>query len=188
MADKTNFWAVFLAPWRPKNTLRFGFYILVGTSLIFAQIWVVNYLASGQVPSIPSWWLLFPVAFSAFFVLTFRIVGLLVENLSKKLPEGALLRSHCILIHGILESAGLAQINRDQLIIRPLMGGQITVPLNQIIAITEHRWYNGRPYLGTTVLFKLKVPDTVSDKWRLGFGVEDGDQWRKLLYTPSKAT
>ena len=188
MPDKTNFWAVLLAPWRPKNTLRFGFYILVGTSLIFAQIWVVNYLASGQVPSIPSWWLFFPVAFSALFMLTFRIVGLLVENLSKKLPEGALLRSHCLVIHGILETPGLAQITPDQLLIKPLVGSQISVPLSKIAAITEHRWYNGRPYLGTTVFFKLKVPDTVSDKWRLGFGVEDGGQWRKLLYTPSKVT
>jgi len=186
MADKIDFWAVFVTPWKPKHTLRLGLYILVGTSLILASVWVINYLVSGQLPPFPLWWTLFPVALSVFFMLVCGIVGPFVKNLDKKLPEGALLRSHCMVVHGILESAGIVQITPDQLIIQPLVGRQISVPLGEIAAITEHRFYNGRSYLGNTVFFKLKVPDTVSDKWRLGFGVEDAETWRNLLYAQSR--
>lgn len=188
MADKTNFWAVFVTPWKPKHTLRLGLYILVGTSLIIASIWVINYLVFDQLPPFPLWWMLFPIAISVFFMLVYWIVGSFVKNLDKKLPEGALLRSHCMVIHGILESPGLIQINSDQLIIRPLVGGQIMVPLSEINAISEHRLYNGRLYLGSTIFFKLEVPDTVSDKWRLGFGVDDAETWRNFLYAQSRPT
>ena len=185
MADKINFWAVFVTPWKPKHTLRLGLYIIVGTSLILASVWVINYLVSGQLSPFPLWWTLFPVALSVFFMLVCGIVGPFVKNLDKKLPEGMLLRSHCMVVHGVLESPGLVQINPDQLIIRPLVGRQIMVPLSEINGISEHRLYNGRPYLGSTIFFKLEVPDTVSDKWRLGFGVDDAETWRNLLYAQS---
>ena len=119
-------------------------------------------------------------------MLVYGVVRLLVENLNKELPEGALLRSHCVVVHGILESAGIVQITSDQLIIKPLVGRQITVPLTEIRAISEHRLYNGRPYLGSTIFFKLKVTKSVSGKWRLGFGVDDADTWRNLLYAQSR--
>jgi hypothetical protein len=185
MADKTNFWAFLITPWKPKHILKLGLYILVGTTLILASILLIHYLAYGQIPPIPLWWMLFPVAFSVFFMLVCGIVGPFVKNLEKKLPEGALLRSHCTVIHGIIESAGIVQITSDQLIIKPLVGRQISIPLGEITDITEHRFYNGRPYYGNTIFFKLKVPDTVSDKWRLGFGVDDADAWRNLLYVQS---
>ena len=186
MTEKTNFWAVFVTPWQPKHTLRFGLYILVGTSLIMAFVWVLQYLVSGQMPPFILWWTILPVALSVFFMLVCGIVGPFVKNLDKKLPEGALLRSHCTVVHGILESAGIVQITSDQLIIQPLVGRQISVPLGEITDITEHRTYNGRPYLGNTIFFKLKVTKTVTDKWRLGFGVDDADAWRNLLYAQSR--
>jgi hypothetical protein len=182
MAGKTNFWAFLITPWKPKHILKLGLYILVGTSLILASILLINYLAYGQIPPIPLWWMVFPVAFSFLFMLVYGIVGPFIKNLEKKLPEGALLRSHCTVVHGIIESAGIAQINPNLLIILPLVGRQITVPLSEVRAITEHRFYNGRPYFGNTIFFQLKVPDTVSDKWRLGFGVDDADAWRNLIY------
>jgi len=188
MADKTNFWSVFVTPWKPKHALKFGLYILVGTFLIMAFVWVTNYLVSGQLPPFPLWWVLFPVAMSVFFMLVCGIAGPFVKNLEKKMPEGALLRSHCTIVHGIIESAGIVQITSDQLIIQPLVGRQISIPLGEITDITEHRSYNGRPYLGNTIFFKLKVPDTISDKWRLGFGVDDAQTWRNLLYAQNRPT
>jgi hypothetical protein len=186
MAGKTNFWAFLITPWKPKHTLRLGLYILVGTSLIIAPGLLINYLVSGQLPPFILWWTLLPVAMSAFFMLVCGIVGPFVKNLEKKMPEGALLRSHCKVVHGIIESAGIVQITSDQLIIQPLVGRQISVPLGEIIDITEHRSYNGQPYLGNTIFFKLKVPDTISDKWRLGFGVDDAETWRNLLYAQNR--
>jgi hypothetical protein len=186
MAEKANFWAVFVTPWKPKHTLKFGLYILLGTSLIIAPGLVINYLVSGQLPPFILWWMLLPVAFSVFFMLVCGIVDPFVKNLEKKLPKGALLRSHCTVVHGILESAGIVQITSDQLIIQPLVGSQISVPLGEITEITEHRSYNGRPYFGNTIFFKLKVPDKISDKWRLGFGVDDAEKWRNLLYAQSR--
>ena len=186
MADKINFWGVFVTPWKPKHTLRFGLYILVGTSLIMVCVWVLQYLVSRQMPPFPLWLVILPVVLSVFFMLICGIVRTFVKNLERKLPEGALLRSHCTIVHGIMESAGIVQITPDQLIIQPLVGSQISVPLGEITDITEHRAYNGRPYLGNTIFFKLKVPETVSNKWRLGFGVDDADAWRNLLYAHSK--
>jgi len=188
MANKTNFWAIFVVPWSPKNRYRFALYVLVGTYLIFVLTWLVNYFASGQVPSVPLWWLFFPIGISAFLMLIFWIIGLLVENTGKKLPEGAQLRSHCMVVHGLLEAPGVVQISSDHLVIQPFMCRQISVALSDIAAVTEYHYYNGRPYLGKTVFFKLKVPRTVSDKWRLGFGVEDGDRWRKVLLAKSNTT
>ena len=186
MADRTSFWSVFVTPWKSNHTLRFGLYILVGTSLIMAFVWVLQYLVSGQMPPFPLWLVILPVALSVFFMLVCGIVRPFVKNLDKKLPEGALLRSHCTIVHGIMETAGIVQITSEQLIIQPLISGQISVPLGEITEITEHRIYNGRPYFGNTIFFKLKVPETVSDKWRLGFGVDDADPWRNLLYAQSR--
>ena len=173
-------------PW--AHPYRFTFYVLAGVSLLLALFWVLGYLESGQVPLIPLWWFILPASLSALSLLTSLTVGLLVKKVSKKLPEGALLRSHCRVVHGIWETPGVVQITPDQLVIKPLAGREISVPLREICAITEHRYYNGHPYLGRTVFFKLTVPDAVSDEWRLGFGVGDAGPWKNLLYAPSNAT
>jgi len=186
LANRPGFWGVCVVPW--AHPYRFTSYVFVGICLLLAFLWGVGYLASGQVPSIPWWWFILPASLSALSLLTSLGVGFLVKKVGKKLPEGALLRSPCKVVHGIWETPGVVQITPDQLVIKPLAGREILVPLPEISAITEHRWYNGSPYFGRTVFFKLTVPDGVCDDWRLGFGVEDGERWRTLLYAPCDVT
>ena len=180
MADKSSFWDAWVVPWTPKNVCKWPLYVLVLTSLPFAVIWLLDRPEPGK-ESIPAVLLLLPVVISTFLLGVLLIIARLLKNAAAKLPEGALLRSRCMVVHGILEAPGVAQITGDQLIIQPLVGRQISIPLRQISDITEHRFYNGRPYLGTTTFFKLTVPDTVTSKRRLGFGVEHAEKWRKLL-------
>ncbi|KPJ63264.1 MAG: hypothetical protein AMS15_00890 [Planctomycetes bacterium DG_23] len=185
MADKPGFWGVWVVPW--SHPYRFIFYVLVGICLLLAVLLVVGYLAWGQVPSITLWWSILPASALAVALLTSFGVRLLVQKVSKKLPGGALLRSPCVVVYGIWETPGIVQISPDRLVIKPLLRREFLVPLRKISAIREHRYYNGRPYWGRTLFFELTVPQTVSNEWRLGFGVEDAERWRKLLYAPTGA-
>ena len=188
MADKTNFWAVFVVPWAGKNPYKIAFWVFIFACVLFYSIWVVDYLRGGQSLSIAGWLFFSAVILSVVVMVILLIVRWLVARISRTLPEGALIRSDCIVVHGILEMPGLVQISDDQLVIMPLVGTQILVSMGEISDISEYRWYNGRPYLGKTKFFKLIVSDRVSDKWRLGFGVEDGARWRNLLCAQNSHT
>ena len=180
MAEKSGFWGARVVPWSPKNICKWPLYVLVLTALPFVVIWLLTRRELGGA-AIPAGCLLAPVVISTFLLAVLLIIAWLLKKAAAKLPEGALLRSSCIVVPGMLEAPGVAQISSGRLIICPLAGRQISIPLHQISNITEHRLYNGRPYLGTTIFFKLTVPRTISGKWRLRFGVEHAEQWRKLL-------
>lgn len=188
MSDKPDFWQVWLFPWARKNPYRLGLHVLVLIYSISVITWLAIYLRSARFPAISIWWLIWPVGLAAAFTLVFLIVSLLVRRLSKKMPPPTLLRSNCIVVHGNWETAGLIQLTQDRLLIKPLVGKLISVPLDQISDITEHRWYNGHPYYGKTLFLELEVPDTVSRRRRLGFGVEDGAQWKRLLLATSNTS
>jgi hypothetical protein len=186
MADKTSFWGTLAIPWAGRNPYRLALYILAFVHLLADFILGLNYLLRGRVVWTPAWvwfWLLFfPVLLSLPFLVMYLVISRLVKNLEKKLSEDALLRSHCVVFHDYVQSPGIVQITGDRLHIQPLVGQQISVALREISQISEHRWWNGQLYLGKTCFFKLKVPPSVSTKGRLGFGVADGDPWRKLLH------
>ena len=181
MAKESGFWTVWRFPWMGRNPYKFGLTVMLLAYLIIASTWIVVYNKSGQLPSIVFWWIIFPLLFGAIFTTISFILQLLIKNLAKKLPSGEILRSDCMVVKNFLERPGLVQINDNTLIIQPLFGKEISIPLSEISNITERRWYNGRPYLGTTRFFKLETTRTVTGCWRLGFGVPYVDKWRELL-------
>ena len=183
MDDKTSFWGTLAIPWAGKNPYRLALYLLVFIYLLDAAL-LGFFLLLGQADSFPVWFwfILFPALFPLPFLVTYLIIGRLIKNLVKKLPDDASLRSDCIVLHGFVQSPGIVQITGDTLIIQPLVGRQISLPIREISQVSEHRWWNGQLYLGRTCFFKLKVPPAVSTKLRLGFGVADGDPWREVLH------
>jgi hypothetical protein len=188
MSDKPDFWQVWLFPWARKNPYRLGLHVLILIYAVSLVTWLAIYLRSGKFPAISIWWLIWPVALAASFTFVFLMVGRLVRRTGRKLPPPTLLRSNCIVVHGNWETAGLVQLTHDRLLIQPLVGKLISIPLDHISDITEHRWYNGHPYYGKTLFLELEVPETISNKRRLGFGVEDADRWKKLLLAANNIT
>ncbi len=181
MAEKGDYWAVLVVPWRPRYIYIFGSCLLVLTFVPMAVAWGIDRFQSVRAPELPDWWLFVPMALTLFIMLILYVVNILVERAAARLPDGAVLRSHCIVVSSLIQCPGVAQIANETLLIRPLVGKQISIPLGEISAVSERRWYNGALYPGKTAFFKLTVPESLSRKWRLGFGVADAEQWRKLL-------
>jgi hypothetical protein len=181
MADKRNLWAVLVVPWTPNNIYIFGSFLLVLTFLPFAITWGFDRFRPDAAAELPDWWLFVPMVLTLFVMLILYIINILVERAAAKLSPEPVLRSHCLVVHGLIQMPGLVQIDGNRLTIQPIIGKPASVPLAEISHVSEHHFYNGSPYLGKTAFFKLTVPESVSKKSRLGFAVPDAEPWRKLL-------
>lgn len=169
MREKFNFWGVFVTPWTWKNRLLLSLYLTV----LIAVILSVVYITAGRVNLHLTWLFLMPFGF---YVINFG-VGLLVDRLRKELPTNALLQTDCIIVNNALQTPGIAHLGGNELILKPLVGRQVSIPLGDIQQIRERRWYNGQGYWGQTIFFE--TPN--SKQWRLGFGVANATVWRDAL-------
>ena len=77
----------------------------------------------------------------------------------------------------MLQTPGIAHLGDSQLILKPLVGKQISIPLGDIQQIRERKWYNGQGYWGQTIFFEVPA----LRQWRLGFGVAKAKVWRDAL-------
>ena len=169
MRNKFNFWGVIVTPWTKKNRLLLSLYILV----LICVISGIEYIKTGSMSFNMMWFFLIPAGFYAMNM----VVGLLVDKLRNKLPSEPLLQTDCIIVNGALKSPGIAHLGDDQLILEPLVGKQISIPISDIQQIRERRRYNGEGYWGQTIFFELPA----LKQWRLGFGVEEAKVWRDAL-------
>lgn len=181
MADKTDFWGVSLLPWKPQNRAKYAFYIFVFALFLITFIHIVVRVCSGQVCSVSLWWLLLIVGLPVAFWICYSLIGKLVENAARKLPQDTIIRSDCIVVTDFREMPAVAQVSGDQLIILPIFGKQITIPMGEILKVEESHWCNGSLTLGRTIFFKLKLQKPVSGLHRLGFAVDYKDPWEKLF-------
>ena len=169
MRNEFNFWGVFVTPWTKKNRLLLPLYILVLICVILGVVCV----KTGSVSLNLMWLFLMPAGFYAMNM----VVGLLVDKLRKKLPSDPLFQTDCIIVSNALQSPGIAHLEDDQLVLKPLVGKQISIPISDIQQIRERRWYNGEGYWGQTIFFELPA----LKQWRLGFGVAEAKVWRDAL-------
>ena len=169
MRKKFNFWGVFVTPWTKKNRLLLTLYLLV----LICVILRIVYVTSGWMSPHMMWLFLMPAGFYVIYL----VVGLLVDRLRKKLPADSLLQTDCIIVKNVLQSPGIAHLMDDQLILKPLVGKQVSIPLSDLQQIKERRWYNGEGYWGQTIFFELPVVKL----WRIGFGVAQAKVWRDAL-------
>ncbi len=168
---RADFWGVTRFSWVKGNREKTALFIVV-----FFSVWGLISFVTGR--GNPILLLILGGGLAALFYIINLLVGLGIEKIRKRLPANALIQSDCLIVHGILQAPGIVYISDDHLILTLLVGNQITIPLSQISAITEYRWYNGLPYFGRTRFFKLSV----SGKWRLGFGVANAEQWKAILF------
>ena len=171
MQKKFNIWGVFVTPWTRLNRLLLALYILVSICVILSVV----YVTSGWM-SLHMMWLFL---MSPVFYVVYLIVGSMVDKLRKNLPPEPILQTDCIIVSDIVQKPGIAQLTGEQLILKPLAGKQISIPIYDIQQIRERRWYNGQGYWGQTIFFELPV----TKKWRLGFGVAEAKAWRNALHT-----
>lgn len=169
MDNKFNFWSVFVTPWTKKNRLLMSLYILVLICLILSLV----YITTGRLNLNIMWIFLMPIG----FYIVNLIVGLLVSRLQDKLPPNPLLQTDCLIINNMLQSPGIAYLGDDKLILKPLIGKQISIPADKLQQIRERRWYNGQGYWGQTIYFEFLT----AKQWRLGFGVAQPTLWRDTL-------
>ena len=169
MRKKFNIWGVFVTPWTRENRLLLPLYILVLICVILG----VMYVTTGWMSFSVMWFFLMPAGFYAINL----VVGLLVDRLRKKLPLDPLLQADCMIVNNALQTPGIAHLGDGQLILKPLVGKQISIPLGDIQQIRERKWYNGEGYWGQTIFFEFPA----LKQWRLGFGVAKAKVWRDAL-------
>ena len=73
-----------------------------------------------------------------------------VRRLLNGCDETAVLRSPCLILTRFLEQPGVAEIARDRLILVPLFGRQIEVPLREISRVRPSHWFNGAVFQSLT--------------------------------------
>lgn len=179
--EKPSFWGAMAVPWEGTNPIKVGVISLVLSGCIMGIVFLILHLVIQDRK--PSLWPLFllPLIISVAITLFVLPVRFMVNRLANKLEGNALLRSHCMIVHGVIEKPGIVQVAGNELLIKPIVGEEIRAELSQITSISELRYYNGRPYVGTARFFKLDVPEELSKKGRLGFGVANANPWRDVL-------
>lgn len=180
-SDKPSFWGAMAVPWEGTNPLKVGAMSFALTCCILGVVFLIMRLAVHSERPIPSPLFLLPVIISVAIPSFTLPVRLLTGRLANRLEGDPLLRADCMIVHGFVEKPGIAAIFGNELLIKPIVGEEIRVDLSRIAEVSELRWYNGRPYVGTARFFKLTVPQDVSAAWRLGFGVANAEPWRRVL-------
>lgn len=101
-----------------------------------------------------------------------------IRRLLNHCDERAVLRSPCLVLTGLIEQPGVAQVVADRLILVPLLGRPIEVPLKDIESVITSHWFNGALFQALTG-FMVDCPE--SGRKPFGFAVPDGDTWRAVL-------
>ena len=99
--------------------------------------------------------------------------------LFEKTSPSAEARSYCVIRDG-LEQKGVAQILNGILHIYPVIGEEISIPLNQIKVkkISTNNYIGQYMWWGTTI-FKLDTPNNYN--MALGIKVKDSAPWENIL-------
>jgi hypothetical protein len=110
--------------------------------------------------------------------LIYSWVGGRVESLRASVPKTASLASESRIVIGLMESPGIAAIDGENLLLLPIVGTRVSIPLREIQGFTERKWFNGNLLIGKTGFRILR-----SDRKRLAFAVGNcfADQWRRRL-------
>jgi hypothetical protein len=160
-------------------------WILLFTSILWSPILVmglVNHLYRLAVVTA-----LCPLGVFALFYGVGRMIRRMANRIEVRLaamPGEALLHSDCAMVNGIIQSPAVAEMRGEKLILAPLVGKIIELPLATVAVKSECKWFNGKLLFGTARGFWLSVPDRTV---RLGFAVEDAAAWREVL-THSKSS
>lgn len=101
-----------------------------------------------------------------------------VRRLLNQCNKQAVLCSPCLILTGVVEQPGVAEIVAGRLILVPLFGRQLEIPLEHIESITLSHWFHGSDFESLTG-FMVECHERKGRQ--LGFAVPDGDSWRAVL-------
>ncbi len=121
-----------------------------------------------------AWW---AVGFAAFlFRLVYGAVGKKVNALAASLAETDGQGAQSLLVNGMIQSPGLAFLHGDQIILAPIVGERVAIPIADIESVQETQWFNGKAVPG-----KVGLWFTVPGRKRLGAAMAYGPAaaWRK---------
>ncbi len=161
-----------LIRWTAPNRWLFAGGVAAFIFLLVLPFTLFAAVSSGE----PSWYLslLLPGAFAVGFGLMYMAVGKKMDGVRARAPESADLQSDCLMVRDAIQSPGIAQIIDGHLLLTPLAGKKVKLPLGSISVREVAGRFNGALYPGQTA-FWLDGPDV---SWRLGFAVPDGAAWR----------
>ena len=118
-----------------------------------------------------------PAGAALLFYLVTLPVRSKMDRLRAGLPDGAQLQADCRMVHGIIECPGIAQVRDGELVLTPLVGKKVAVPLADITIAKETSWFNGSWYPGQTGFWL----ESAAVGKRLGFAVSHAEPWRTAL-------
>lgn len=116
----------------------------------------------------------FPVFMGTMFFVIYRRVGTKMDSLRRRVAQNPELQSDCLMLRGSIQSPAVAQIFDDRLLLTPLVGEIVEVPLEGLAVKEVSGRFNGAVYPGATA-FWLECPEVSS---RLAFAVPNGEAWR----------
>jgi hypothetical protein len=171
--------AAFNMPWVGRNPTTVATWVLLFTSILWSPI-----LVMGVVHRFYGLVLATALAPVGMFALCFG-VGRFIRRMASRIelrlaamPGTPLLHADCAMVNGIIQSPAIAEVRGEKLILAPLVGKMIELPLAAVGVKSECKWFNGKLLFGTARGFWLKVPDRTV---RLGIAVEDAAVWREVL-------
>jgi tRNA A-37 threonylcarbamoyl transferase component Bud32 len=89
------------------------------------------------------WFLALALAGIGFSVI-YGVVGYRIRRLKAALPQPTGEVAECMMFRRPFEAPGLAVLHDDRLELIPIVGSPITVILDDIVAVSEVQWFNGR--------------------------------------------
>ncbi|MFB3895115.1 MAG: hypothetical protein ACE14V_02315 [bacterium] len=176
--DRDVFWGVTLFPWKPKNRILYAVYLFFFVEILGGVIMLITTIVGNRIP--PWEWILFPALALFLAGIFYRLYFNIGQRLDKKrqyLRQSADLQDDGLIIHGALQSPGIIQYVDHQLILTPLVGEQLVIPISSITKVSELRSCM-QVYFGNNRFFKLEL---IGDSGRIGFGIGHPEKWRKIL-------
>lgn len=178
MESRDDFWGVFAFPWKPANRARYAVAIFLLPLLIVALIQMI-YTIQGRTLA-PVVWLgaaALGIVLGALFTLQYIYIA---KRLNCRAPASASagLESDCIVVSGFVQSPGVARLEDSHLVLIPLVGQEVSVPLAEISSVRVRHYFNGNQYWGDNAFFQL---DVTGRRARLGFGVSHPGAWEQAL-------
>jgi len=135
LESRDDFWGVFAFPWKPANRARYALAIFLLPVLIVALIQLIYGIQGRMLP--PVLWLgaaVLGMALGALFTLQYVYIA---NRLRCRAPASSSsgLESDCIVVSGLVQSPGVARLEDGSLVLVPLVGQEVSVPLGDIASV-----------------------------------------------------
>ena len=161
-----------MLPWIRENQIRFALVLFVFVAIMMSPLLLV-----GDLKVTLFYFGVGPAGAALLFYLINLPIRAKMDRLRAGLPDGAQLQADCRMVHGILEGPAIAQVCDGALVLTPLVGSAVSVPLVDVAITKETSWFNGSWYPGQTGFWL----ESAAVGKRFGFAVSDADKWRATL-------